>query len=170
MLPIGRVLAQEQRHPLALPFPLPLPLRPPFPHLLSQHYEKLGFDGLDRDTVTSIIGECAKFCENTLSPLNEIGDVEGCKLVGDDVKTPKGFKEAYVDYSAGGWQGLTVPEEYGGQGLPLSLGLIKAELVGTANWSFGMYPGVFSFCESQAGCAPERSSLSLCKQPISHRP
>src|SRR5690606_11624840 len=55
---------------------------------------------------------------------------------------PKGFKEAYEEYVAGGWQGLSHPVEYGGQGLPMSLGLIKQELMGTANWSFAMYPGL----------------------------
>ncbi|MDO9452579.1 MAG: acyl-CoA dehydrogenase C-terminal domain-containing protein, partial [Stagnimonas sp.] len=56
--------------------------------------------------------------------------------------TPKGFKEAYDEYVAGGWQGLSHPTEYGGQGLPMSLGLIKSEMMGTANWSFTMYPGL----------------------------
>ena len=53
-----------------------------------------------------------------------MGDREGCKLdpKTKDVKTATGFKEAYETYAAGGWQGMSVPEEYGGQGLPLSLG------------------------------------------------
>ncbi len=55
---------------------------------------------------------------------------------------PSGFKEAYAQYAEGGWQGLSVATEHGGQGLPLSLGLIKAEIVGTANWAWGMYPGL----------------------------
>jgi len=42
----------------------------------------------------------------------------------------------------GGWQGLSAPEEYGGQGLPASMGLFKQEMMGTANWSFSMYPGL----------------------------
>lgn len=47
------------------------------------------------------------------------------------------LQEAYAEYAAGGWQGMTVPEAYGGMDLPLSLGLIKSEMVGTANWSWG---------------------------------
>ena len=66
------------------------------------------------------------------------GDIEGCTLdKNNNVKTPKGFKEAYAEYAAGGWQGMTVPEAYGGMGMPLSLGLIKSEMIGTANWSWG---------------------------------
>jgi hypothetical protein len=75
-------------------------------------------------------------------PLNLSGDMEGCHFENGEVTTPKGFKEAYDQYVAGGWQGLSHPAEYGGQGMPMSLGLIKSEMMGTANWSFTMYPGL----------------------------
>ncbi|MCB1836909.1 MAG: acyl-CoA dehydrogenase C-terminal domain-containing protein [Alcanivoracaceae bacterium] len=107
------------------------------------HYKKLP-NGAEAtpDMVEAIVSEMAKLCENTIAPLNQTGDEEGCKLVDGQVITPKGFKEAYEEYVAGGWQGLSHPAEYGGQGLPMSLGLIKQELMGTANWSFAMYPGL----------------------------
>jgi len=111
-----------------------------------KHYEKAGFTDCTPDVVEGIIGECAKFCEEQLAPLYQSGDAEGCVLKGDQVYTPKGFKEAYAEWIAGGWQGLSVPQEYGGQGLPLSLGLIKTEMVGTANWSWAMYPGLSMGC------------------------
>ncbi|MFK5058090.1 acyl-CoA dehydrogenase, partial [Klebsiella pneumoniae] len=79
------------------------------------------------------------FCEEVLSPLNLPGDEEGCHFENGKVTTPKGFKDAYEQYVAGGWQGLSHPTEYGGQGLPMSLGLIKTEMMGAANWSFAMY-------------------------------
>ncbi|MCG8391614.1 MAG: acyl-CoA dehydrogenase C-terminal domain-containing protein [Pseudomonadales bacterium] len=94
------------------------------------------------DMVEAIIGELAKLCENTLAPLYQTGDEEGCKLEDGVVTTPKGFKEAYDEFVAGGWQGLSHPVEFGGQGLPASLGLIKSEMMATANWSFTMYPGL----------------------------
>jgi alkylation response protein AidB-like acyl-CoA dehydrogenase len=56
------------------------------------------------------------------------------------------LQEAYAEYAAGGWQGMTVSDAYGGMGLPLSLGMIKSELIGTANWSWGMYPGLSVGC------------------------
>jgi alkylation response protein AidB-like acyl-CoA dehydrogenase len=107
------------------------------------HYAKLS-NGKDADpeTVNAILDEAARFCEEVLSPLNLSGDEEGCKLVDGKVSTPKGFKEAYEQFVAGGWQGLSHPTEYGGQGLPMSMGLFKSEMMGTANWSFTMYPGL----------------------------
>jgi alkylation response protein AidB-like acyl-CoA dehydrogenase len=94
------------------------------------------------DLVDAIVGECARFCENVLSPLYQSGDREGCHFDKGNVTTPKGFKEAYQQFIEGGWQGLSHPLEYGGQGMPLSLGVIKSEMIGTANWAWSMYPGL----------------------------
>ena len=107
------------------------------------HYKTLpnGEDATP-DMVEAIVGEMAKLCENTIAPLYQSGDEEGCKLEDGVVTTPKGFKEAYDEFVAGGWQGLSHPVEVGGQGLPMSLGLIKQEMMATANWSFSMYPGL----------------------------
>jgi alkylation response protein AidB-like acyl-CoA dehydrogenase len=109
----------------------------------TSHYQKLS-NGKDADpeTVDAILGECAKLCEEVLSPLNLPGDQEGCKLENGVVRTPKGYKDAYAQYVAGGWQGLSHPVEYGGQGLPISMGVFKTEMLGSANWSFNMYPGL----------------------------
>ncbi|MDP2436218.1 MAG: acyl-CoA dehydrogenase C-terminal domain-containing protein [archaeon] len=109
-----------------------------------KHFEKLGFDAADRDTVDMIMEESAKFCEDVLAPINEIGDQEG--VVFDpkttDVRTPRPFKEAWSQYVEGGWQALSVPKKYGGTGLPPSLKFVTSELIGTANWAWGMYPGL----------------------------
>jgi len=107
------------------------------------HYQKYPeFAEATPDLNDAILQECAKFCENELLPLYQSGDKEGCTFDKGAVTTPKGFKEAYNKYVEGGWQSLSHPVEHGGQGLPPSLGMAKSEMMGTANWSWAMYPGL----------------------------
>ena len=94
------------------------------------------------DVVDQIVNEAARFSEEVLFPLYQSGDQEGCRLEDGKVITPRGFREAYQQFIEGGWQGLSHPAEYGGMGLPLSLGVLKSELIATANWAWGMYPGL----------------------------
>jgi alkylation response protein AidB-like acyl-CoA dehydrogenase len=112
-----------------------------------QHYSTLS-NGADAtpEMVDAILEGAATLCEEVLAPLNASGDKEGCHLQDGVVTTPKGFKEAYAQFVAGGWQGLSFPVEYGGQGMPMSLSLMKSEMMGAANWSFNMYPGLSIGC------------------------
>lgn len=113
---------------------------------VESHYKSLKMEGAESATpemVDMILNEMAKFSENTLAPLNWTADAEGCVQTGpNEVKTPTGFKEAYDEFAAGGWQGLSYPEEYGGQGLPTSLAVFSSEMCATANWAWTMYPGL----------------------------
>ncbi|MGB5325382.1 MAG: acyl-CoA dehydrogenase C-terminal domain-containing protein [Pseudomonadales bacterium] len=111
------------------------------------HYAALANGGdATPDLVEAILDGAAQICENVLAPLDQPGDEEGCHFENGEVRTPQGFKEAYRQFVDGGWQGLSFPAEYGGQGLPISISLLKTEMVGTACWSFNMYPGLSIGC------------------------
>ena len=101
-----------------------------------------GFAEATPDLIDAILEEGAKLHSEVIHPINQSGDREGCHHEGDKVTTPKGFKDAYDTYSEGGWNGLTFPEEYGGQGLPYAIGIAISEMTDTANVAFAMYGGL----------------------------
>ncbi len=98
---------------------------------------------LDADTINAVLEEGAKFAENIAFPLNQSGDLEGCTFHGNGVvTTPKGFKEAYRQFSEAGWPALSCDVNYGGQGLPRLLNNRLYEMMNSANQAWLMYSGL----------------------------
>ena len=114
-------------------------------HQFEAHYDTLknAAEKCDRDTIDMVVEASAQMCEQDLSPLLEDADRVGARWVDElHIKTAPGTKEAYDKYCESGWQGLSFPPEYGGQGLPMSLALVQAEMMAAANWTFLMFPGL----------------------------
>ena len=101
-----------------------------------------GYAELDRDFTSAVLEEAGKISSEVLSPLNPVGDSEGCVLENGVVRTPKGFKAAFDQVREGGWTALDLPEKYGGQNMPYVLGTAVGEMFSGANQAFTMYQGL----------------------------
>ena len=99
-----------------------------------------GFEDAGFETAQAVLEECAKFNEGVLSPLNWEGDQNPSSFKAGVVTTTPGFKDAFKQYVEGGWQGLQHPSEYGGQGLPKTIGASCGEMLNSANMSFALCP------------------------------
>jgi hypothetical protein len=99
---------------------------------------------MDAETINQVLEEGGKFAAEILFPLNHSGDMEGCthNKATLEVTTPKGFKEAYKQYVAGGWAALACDPAFGGQGLPLVVNNSFYEMINSANQAWSMYPGL----------------------------
>ena len=123
------------------------------------------FADTNRELIDSVVEAAAQFCEGELAPINRSGDEEGCHFDNGVVTTPKGFKEAYSKFVELGFGSLSAEVENGGQGLPPTIGIALSEMMGTANWSFGMYPGLShgAINTVEAHGTPEQKEVYLTK-------
>ena len=99
-----------------------------------------GFEEAGFDTAQAVLEECAKFNEGVVAPLNVEGDRNPSSWKDGKVTTTPGFKEAFKQYAEGGWQGLQHPQDFGGQGLPKTIGAACSEMLNSANMSFALCP------------------------------
>jgi 3-(methylsulfanyl)propanoyl-CoA dehydrogenase len=99
-----------------------------------------GFEEAGFETAQAVLEECARFNEGVVAPLNVEGDRNPSSWKDGKVTTTPGFKEAYRQYTEGGWQGLQHPTEFGGQGLPKTIGAACGEILNSANLSFALCP------------------------------
>ena len=99
-----------------------------------------GFEDAGLETAQAVLEECARFNEEVVAPLNFEADKAPSSHSGTSVTTSTGFKEAYKQYTDGGWQGLQHPADFGGQGLPKTIGSACGEILNSANLSFALCP------------------------------
>ena len=99
-----------------------------------------GCEEVNADLAQAVLGEAAKFAQEVLEPLNRVGDKEGAKLADHVVTSPTGFKAAYQQFTAAGWNGLGGKTEFGGQGLPHLISNPVMEMWTSANMAFCLCP------------------------------
>ena len=99
-----------------------------------------GFEDAGYETAQAVLEECARFNEEVVAPLNWEGDRNPSSWKDGVVTTTPGFKLAYRQYAEGGWQGLQHPTDFGGQGLPKTIGAACGEMLNSANLSFALCP------------------------------
>jgi alkylation response protein AidB-like acyl-CoA dehydrogenase len=100
------------------------------------------FAELDADTAAEVLQQAARFATEVLLPLNAPGDQQGCRLEGGEVRTPRGYREAWAAFVEGGWPALACDPEVGGQGLPQLLNAALYEMLVATNHGWTMYPGL----------------------------
>jgi len=98
------------------------------------------YGDFDPDITAAVLEEAGKIASDVLAPLNRVGDQNGVKLADNKVTTAPGWPEAYRRWIEGGWNAVSGPEAFGGQGLPLAINAACTEIWSAANMAFGLCP------------------------------
>lgn len=98
------------------------------------------YGDFDADLAAAVLEEAGKFASDVLAPLNKVGDEHGIKLEDGKVTTAPGWPDAYKRWTEGGWNAVSGPEDFGGQGLPLAINAACTEIWSAANVAFGLCP------------------------------
>ena len=101
-----------------------------------------GHADLEPGFTEAVLDAAGKLATEVLAPLNAVGDRQGCRLENGVVRTPDGFRDAFRQIREGGWTALDCDPDYGGQGMPYSIGLAVGEIFSAANQAFVMYQGL----------------------------
>jgi alkylation response protein AidB-like acyl-CoA dehydrogenase len=99
-----------------------------------------GCENAAPDLVDAVLEEAGKLAGEVLAPLNAVGDKQRAVLENGVVRTPDGFKDAYLRYVEGGWNALPFDPEHGGQGLPWAVAIAVAEMWNSANMGWALCP------------------------------
>src|SRR3979490_1088321 len=98
------------------------------------------YGDFDNDITTAVLEEAGRFAADVLARLNRVGDEHGIKLEAGKVITAPGWPDAYQRWAAAGWNAVSGPEAFGGQGLPLAINAACTEIWSAANLAFGLCP------------------------------
>jgi len=98
------------------------------------------YGDFDADITAAVLEEAGRFASDVLAPLNRVGDENGIRLEGGRVTTAPGWPDAYQRWSAAGWNAVSGPEAFGGQGLPLAINAACTEIWSASNIAFGLCP------------------------------
>lgn len=106
---------------------------------LSKHER---FEEFNRKTVDLIVTEARNLAIKEILPTHKVSDTEGCVFEDGKVTVPECFHRAYELFREGEWLAMTEDPQWGGQGMPKSVGLAAADFLNGANYAFMMYPGL----------------------------